>query len=155
MGSTETYLMSELNLVLSDTFVDEVYYILRRSFREGKFRRCRIALRAGMSASGDDAADKDSKRRSCLFSVKKLHELGADRVVGAGEEWREADDVDVFPWTAAEANHLGGLGAGRVVGKRLPCRRRRRARAMIFCQPRSVGRPGPAWQLRLGFSFPA
>ncbi len=60
---------------------------------------------------GNDAAEKDGDVVHALV-VKKLHELGADGVVGAGEDG-EADDVDIF-LDGGGGDHLWGLAEAGV-----------------------------------------
>jgi len=68
-------------------------------------------FQGGNVGSGDDAADEDGDVVHAFF-VEEFHELGAEGVVGAGED-READDVDIF-LDGSGGDHLRGLAQAGV-----------------------------------------
>src|SRR5467141_4136220 len=99
-----------LNLVFSDAFVDEVHDVLCGSAGEEDFGDAGL-LQGRDVGFGDDAADEDGDVVHA-FVVEEFHELGADGVVGSGEDG-EADDVDVF-LDGGGGDHLGSLAQAGV-----------------------------------------
>src|SRR5258707_723148 len=108
-GSTGTT-YARLNLVLSDALVDELHDVLGGGAGKEDFGDAGL-LEGGDVGFGDDAADEDGDVVHA-FVVEEFHELGADGVVGSGEDG-EADDVDVF-LDGGGGDHLGGLAQAGV-----------------------------------------
>jgi hypothetical protein len=98
------------NLGECDALVDEVDDVLGRSAWEKDFRDAGL-FQGGNVGFGNDAADKDGDVVHAFF-VEEFHELGADRVVRAGEDG-EADHVDVF-LDSGGGDHLRSLAQAGV-----------------------------------------
>ena len=73
--------------------MDELYDVLGGSSGQENFGDTGL-FECGDVGFGNDAADENGDVGHA-FVAEEFHELGADGVVGAGEN-READDVDVF-----------------------------------------------------------
>jgi len=78
---------------LSVALVDEFDDVLSGGAGEEDFGDAGL-LEGGDVGAGNDAADEDGDFVHAFF-VEEFHELGTERVVGAGEDG-EANDVDVF-----------------------------------------------------------
>ena len=90
--------------------VDEVDDVLSGGAGEENFGDAGF-FQGGDVGTGNDAADEDGNVVHAFF-VEKFHELGAEGVVGAGEDG-EADDVDVF-LDGGGGDHLRGLAEAGV-----------------------------------------
>jgi len=91
-------------------FLNEVDYGLGGSSGEEDFCDAGL-LEGGNVGAGDDATYQNGYVVHALF-VEQIHELGANGVVGAGED-READYVDVF-LNGGGGDHFRGLAKAGV-----------------------------------------
>jgi len=104
------YQVTSRELGKREAFVDEVDDLLRGG--AGKEDFCDAGLlQGGDIGFGNDAADENGDVVHALV-VEKLHELGADGIVRAGEDG-EADDVDVFLHSGG-GDHLWSLAQAGV-----------------------------------------
>src|SRR6267142_2065960 len=94
----------------SEAFMDELHDILGGGSGQENFGDTGL-FEYGDVGFGNDAADENGDVGHA-FVAEEFHELGADGVVGAGEN-READDVDVF-LDGGGGNHFGGLAKAGV-----------------------------------------
>src|ERR1700722_10143571 len=93
-----------------EAFVDEFDYVLGGGAGEEDFGDAGF-FHGGDVGFGDDAAYQDDYVVHA-FGFEEGHQLGADGVVGAGEDG-EADDVNVF-LDGGGGDHLGGLAQAGV-----------------------------------------
>src|SRR5467141_3152579 len=92
------------------TPMDEVNDVLRGGSGKEDFGDAGL-FECGDVGFGDDAADENGNIVHA-FVVEEFHQLGADGVVGAGEDG-EADDVDIL-LDGGGGDHFGGLAQAGV-----------------------------------------
>src|SRR5467141_604010 len=93
-----------------DALVDELHDVLGGGSGEKDFGNAGF-FEGGDIGFGDNAADENGDVGHA-FVVEEFHQLGADGVVGSGEDG-EADDVDVF-LDGGGGDHFGGLAQAGV-----------------------------------------